>query len=286
MSSTSSPRASLQSDRVATNNQATPTLPSKFRVPPLPPQIHRRLYLKPLSDGLIVTSHQSETPHSRGTDDVWIGYGPKGQVKRWKDLDSQRKQRLPTVSKDDPSTLEIGGILGLTRLWETSYLIVFLSTPKPKRSNQPGSNVTSVGNGSGSGRITLFPPESTATFPSLPLHTPSSVPESDPLIRGLRAIAEREGLLSPDGRLNPYSPRAAQQDEEADEGEEETHGERVVYELRNVYALPLVKDGAEGVIKTIKAAIAKVCPGFGLSILLFDQLIASSITAISFHTIE
>jgi hypothetical protein len=169
-------------------------------------------------------------------------------------------------NKEDQESLEIGGILGLTRLWETAYLIVFLSPP---RSSLNSSTSTSTGAGIGSGVIKIFPPDVKNEFPSLPLQTPSKVEESDPLIRGLRAIAEREGLLSPDGRLNSYSPRnAGNADEEDPHGEEKDEGQGVVYELRNVYAIPLNKEGAEGIIRSIHAATIKVN---AVGVYLFNQ---------------
>ena len=267
MSNMASPRASIASDRVTTNNQATPTLPSKYRVPPLPPRIHRRIYLKPVQDGLLLGSSASTSNTGTGQDnDVWIGYGPKGQIKRWKELDPQRKQRpfVETVKEEPIQSLEIGGILGLTRLWETSYLLVFLSPPR-SASNTSSSNATSTGTGTGSGVIRIFPPEVKNEFPNLPLNTPTRVEESDPLIRGLRAIAEREGLLSPDGRLNAYSPRVQQGNADEEEGaadDEQRDGQGMVYELRNVYAIPVNREGAEGIIRNIHAATAKVNQGY------------------------
>lgn len=264
MASTASPRTSATHERVASNNQGTPTLPSKYRVPPLPPRIHRRIYLKPVQDGLLLGSHTTHTNTGTGQDDdVWIGYGPKGQIKRWKELEPQRKQRpFVGTNKDEPiQTLEIGGILGLTRLWETAYLLVFLSPPRSSLNANANPTTTSTGTGTGSGVIKIFPPEVKNEFPNLPLQTPSRVEESDPLIRGLRAIAEREGLLSPDGRLNVYSPRRSQGNADEDEGladEEKRDGQGTVYELRNVYAIPLNREGAEGIIKNIHAATAKV----------------------------
>jgi hypothetical protein len=264
MSSTDSPRPSITSERLATNNQATPTLPSKFRVPPLPPRIHRRLYLSPQDDGLLISSTRKSTG-GRSKDDVLVGYGPKGQVRRCGEMDQQgqqqRKQRSGNTVDSTNNPLEIGGILGLTRLWETAYLIIFLASPR----STPNSTSTS----SSSGIIKIFPPEVKNEFPNLPLETPNKFGDdsTDPLIRGLRAIAEREGLLSPDGRLNAYSPRPTtgvkhgnpDEDHERDEDDEEKdEGQGVVFELRNVYAVPLSKEGAEGIIRGIQAGINKV----------------------------
>jgi len=161
--------------------------------------------------------------------------------------------------------LEIGGILGLTRLWETAYLIIFLAPPRSTSTTTTTSNSTS----STSGMIKIFPPEVKNEFPNLPLETPNKFGDdtADPLIRGLRAIAEREGLLSPDGRLNAYSPRSTtgvkhgnpDEDHERNEDDEEKdEGQGVVFELRNVYAVPLNKEGAEGIIRGIQAGINKV----------------------------
>ncbi len=124
--------------------------------------------------------------------------------------------------------------------------------------------------------------------------------DNDPLIRSLRAIAEREGLILPrsGGNSNTASPgrgnvaggdakdglaglskavmdkligiataeqstsseekvSALEQGEE-ESGDEETHAQGTVFELKNVYAVPMTKDGAEGVIRGIKASMAKV----------------------------
>jgi hypothetical protein len=242
MESTKSPSiASAKSGN--RSSQTTPTLPSKFRVPPLPPRIHRKLVLQPTEDGLVVKPVKDGSGES-----ILIGWGPKGIIER----------RIPNDIHSDAETLTIGGILGITRLWATAYLVVFIDSPttpiKP---------------------IKIFPPEEKRSFPALPLKTPSVVEEGDPLLERLRAIAEREGILppSPTSELQGnwkdlFRPGLTRGDStdatgngtpfEQEEGEDKGTAQGTVFELRNVYAVPLTKVGAEGLIRQVRGAMAKV----------------------------
>lgn len=253
-----SPSAASTGKSGARSSQTTPTLPSKFRVPPLPPRIHRRLILQPTEEGLLVKPAGKDD----SSESILITWGPKGTI-----------QRQPPSKDDDnlnadAETLKIGGILGITRLWATAYLLVFIDSPttpvKP---------------------IKIFPPEEKRSFPALPLKTPSVVEEGDPLLERLRAIAEREGILPPSptsetqGRdwkdlFRPGLTRGDSTDtttgtttleggtplEQALRDDEEDKGtaQGTVYELRNVYAVPLTKVGAEGLIRQVRGAMAKV----------------------------
>ncbi|KAJ9101480.1 hypothetical protein QFC19_005131 [Naganishia cerealis] len=203
-----------------------------------------------------------------------IGWGPKGTI-----------QRRPAAAEESDistsaETLEIGGILGVTRLWATAYLLVIVNlptnTPKP---------------------IRIFPPEEKRSFPALPLKTPSVVDEGDPLLERLRAIAEREGILppsptseaqakdwrdairqgfprgesteaiatlsagpTPQSDQTPASNDVSQEGEKSSEKSYDTTAQGTVFELRNVYAVPLTKDGAQALIRQVRAAMAKKKP--------------------------
>lgn len=227
----------------ARSSQTTPTLPSKFRVPPLPPRIHRKLVLQPTEEGLVVKPVKNDSDES-----IHIGWGPKGTIERC----------IPNAIDSDAETLTIGGILGITRLWATAYLLVFIDSPttpiKP---------------------IKIFPPEEKRSFPPLPLKTPSVVEEGDPLLERLRAIAEREGILPPSPTSEVqgnwkdlFRPGLTRGDsagatgegtpyEQVDEEEKGT-AQGTVFELRNVYAVPLTQVGAEALIRQVRGAMAKV----------------------------
>ncbi|KAJ9103285.1 hypothetical protein QFC21_002708 [Naganishia friedmannii] len=266
-----SPRVSSSPGKPGTrSSQTTPTLPPKFRVPPLPPRIHRRLLLQPTDDGLVIRPSSSSPSSVQDAEDegIVIGWGPKGAIQR---LSASAAQ--PDDGNASSSTelleLQIGGILGVSRLWSTAYLLVFLNNPPTSTSATTSSTKP----------IRIFPPEEEKRcFPALPLKTPSVVEQGDPLLERLRAIAEREGILptSPSsearqGRdwkalLDPVggTPQSDQQtpasNDVAREGEkkdDDLTGQGTVFELRNVYAVPLTKVGAEALIRQIQAAMAK-----------------------------
>lgn len=262
MASSASPRTSTASERH--NRQATPTLPSKFRVPPLPPRIHRRLHLSALRDGLVISVSRLNGNQKPNGEDLWLEYGHKGQIKRWQDVDAQCKQTFDFQNNDleEPLSIEIGGILGLSRLWETSYLFI-LSNPVSKSSKGASNTGGSIGTGRKStGTVRLFPRDVKNEFPDVPMHAPGPVDESDQLMRGLRFIAEREGLLSPNGRPLYQSPNAGGEDrndvDSEHEHDSETDGQGTAYEVRDVYAVPLTRKGAEAVIRVIQSNKAKV----------------------------
>lgn len=240
----------METTASATSSQTTPTLPSKFRVPPLPPRIHRRLVLQPIEEGLVVRPARDDAGES-----ILITWGTKGTIRR----------HIPDQDVgSDAESLQIGGILGITRLWATAYLLVFLDSTAQTKA------------------IKIFPAEEKRSFPALPLKTPSVVEEGDPLLDRLRAIAEREGILPPSPTTE--SPGGAGRDWKglfrpglattngdggadastgqgtpgSEEEEQEGTAQGTVFELRNVYAVPLTKVGAEGLISQVKGAVAKV----------------------------
>ncbi|KAI5451680.1 hypothetical protein NCC49_001661 [Naganishia albida] len=242
----------METTASATSSQTTPTLPSKFRVPPLPPRIHRRLVLQPIEEGLVVRPARDDAGES-----ILITWGTKGTIRR----------HIPDQDVgSDAESLQIGGILGITRLWATAYLLVFLDSTAQTKA------------------IKIFPAEEKRSFPALPLKTPSVVEEGDPLLDRLRAIAEREGILPPSPTTE--SPGGAGRDWKglfrpglattngdggadasmgqgtpgSEEEEQEGTAQGTVFELRNVYAVPLTKVGAEGLISQVKGAVAKARP--------------------------
>ena len=94
------------------------TLPPRFTVPPLPPVVHRRLALYLHNDYLLITpllepedSHKTNTnvgdDEARQVKGVKIGWGVKGGVEPW-------EGSIETTEE----ALELGGILGLVRLWD------------------------------------------------------------------------------------------------------------------------------------------------------------------------
>lgn len=175
----------------------TPTLPSKFIVPPTPPRIHRSLIVRKLNDGLLIH------PRDSHDDDMGIivGWGIKPTI---------RKNFAPALLKEGRATLEVAGVIGILRLWETSYLLVFVAAGDP---------------------IQMFPPPSDKK--EFPNELPQAPPDEDPLMRSLRAIAEREGIFSSPTSKKELQPRS----------------EREAWELRNVAAIPLNAAGAEAAIR-------------------------------------
>ena len=266
---TATGKTAAESGTSRSSAQTTPkTLPNKFRVPPLPPRIHRRLIIKPTDDGLVI--RPSSSARDAADEGIIIGWGPKGTVQR-RSMAAEEGDGNTAVTEKTVE-LQIGGILGVSRLWSTAYLLIFL--------NNPPTNTTST-----TGKpIRIFPPEEEKrSFPALPLKTPSVVEEGDPLLERLRAIAEREGILpmSPssearqkgmDWKATPsddsaggatqsdqqQTPASGDISREGEKKDDSVTGQGTVFELRNVYAVPLTKVGAEGLIKQIQAAMAKV----------------------------
>ncbi|EIW70203.1 hypothetical protein TREMEDRAFT_30281 [Tremella mesenterica DSM 1558] len=93
-------------------NNVPPSRSSRFIVPPMPPRIHRRLRLVAREDGLVITPSDPESH-----DGVMIRWGVES--------------KLQPIEEHLDQGLEIGGILGLVRLWDTAYLLVFLPPTKP-----------------------------------------------------------------------------------------------------------------------------------------------------------
>ena len=77
----------------------------------MPPQIHRRIFMTMGPNGLIIipkAEEESAPPigtHRRGAS---IGWGVKGRVEHWEGA----------VQREHDQWVEIGGILGLVRLWD------------------------------------------------------------------------------------------------------------------------------------------------------------------------
>ena len=95
------------------------TLPPRYTVPPLPPTIHRKLALYLHDDYLLIVPWRDEaeaSPSEDGIDKgeeesvrgVKIGWGVKGKVEAWEG----------TLDTDEGDAIELGGVLGLVRLWD------------------------------------------------------------------------------------------------------------------------------------------------------------------------
>jgi hypothetical protein len=254
MSATSSPRSTRSHDRSASRTANTPSLPSKFRIPPTPPRIHRRLRMTIEEDGLLLRPLNDDN----GSDDqgVLIEWGLKKAI-RTSNVDSLTTDRLENATptkktiNSAAASIVIGGILGRSHLWETSYLLFFLPPP-----DVPPNK--------------LFPSTQERQFPEeLPSVTPlgsaedelrrfyvaSSGEEASPAIRRERAESSatvkqgyaglyRRDTISGPGKNGDPNPQDGSQGE--------------FHTLKNVYALPLRKEEAAEFIKKLNMAVTKV----------------------------
>ncbi|BEJ10777.1 hypothetical protein CspHIS471_0101990 [Cutaneotrichosporon sp. HIS471] len=99
-------------------------LPARISVPPFPTTIHRRLILSLTDHGLLLKPvgivPVSEDPA------VLIHWGLKGKVEPY--------DSAPASTGQGDDEVEIGGVLGIVRLWDAAYLCVFLpATKQPTR---------------------------------------------------------------------------------------------------------------------------------------------------------
>lgn len=78
------------------------TLPPKYQIPPMPPIVHRRISLARSEDGLVVFARGED--RSEG---ALLKWGVKGGLSRW--------------SGDIDEAVELGGILGIVRLWDSEW---------------------------------------------------------------------------------------------------------------------------------------------------------------------
>ena len=125
------PRASRHA---LTGSTSSVALPPRFTVPPSPPVVHRRLALHLHDDYLLITpvteAQSSKTAEESLEDgEAWqvkgftIGWGVKGKVEAWEG----------SIETDD-EPLELGGILGLARLWDGMSPLLHLTTGSTSRS--------------------------------------------------------------------------------------------------------------------------------------------------------
>nr|XP_031862628.1 uncharacterized protein CI109_002126 [Kwoniella shandongensis]KAA5529700.1 hypothetical protein CI109_002126 [Kwoniella shandongensis] len=85
------------------------SLPPRFTVPPLPPRLHRRLNLGINDEGIVLTPDSGQG--------VLVRWGVKGKVEPF---------------DGEAGDLIIGGILGVVRLWDAAYLLIFFPrAPSP-----------------------------------------------------------------------------------------------------------------------------------------------------------
>ncbi|EJT48555.1 hypothetical protein A1Q1_02463 [Trichosporon asahii var. asahii CBS 2479] len=102
---------------------ATPMLkhlPPRLTVPPLPPQLHRRLRVRAIDDGLLLYPGTNSEPE----DAVLIRYGIKAKVEAF---------AVPPADESLEGEVELGGVVA-------AYLVVFLPAKKPPTSIFPGDN--------------------------------------------------------------------------------------------------------------------------------------------------
>ncbi|KAK4688765.1 phosphatidylinositol 4-phosphatase, partial [Tremellales sp. Uapishka_1] len=96
-------------------------LPARFTVPPLPPRIHRQLLVTVQPDGILLRPKAADQGQSAKSAEkgVLVRWGVRGKVQAWEG----------EVSGD--VGVELGGVLGIVRLWDAAYLMVFLLPLKP-----------------------------------------------------------------------------------------------------------------------------------------------------------
>lgn len=82
-------------------------LPARLTVPPLPPRIHRRLLASATDDGILIRPGESKDPA------VLVRWGLRGKVES-RDNDEDE-------ATDDE--VELGGVLGIVRLWDCELLL-------------------------------------------------------------------------------------------------------------------------------------------------------------------
>ena len=75
-------------------------IPPKYTIPPMPPHIHRKLSLGRLEEGLVLLP-QIDGP----AEGVLVRWGVKGGITKW--------------TGDTEELVELGGVLGIVRLWDS-----------------------------------------------------------------------------------------------------------------------------------------------------------------------
>ncbi|KAL7420820.1 hypothetical protein Q5752_004773 [Cryptotrichosporon argae] len=104
------------------SSKSSPALPPRLTVPPFPPRIHRRLVLSSTPGGVVLRSKGASVGVSpkRGSEStaLIVKWGVKGKVEVY------------TGAAKGDDGVELGGILGIVRLWDAAYLLVFLPSTK------------------------------------------------------------------------------------------------------------------------------------------------------------
>ena len=101
-------------------------------MPPLPPRIHRKLVVHLHPDGLLIVPltdiQDGQEPEESEVEGFKIGWGVKGRIEGW-------QGRIET----DEDAVELGGILGLVRLWdgESQKLVHLVTSLRLIRHYQP-----------------------------------------------------------------------------------------------------------------------------------------------------
>lgn len=83
-------------------------LPPRLTVPPLPPQLHRRLRVRAIDDGLLLYPSTNSEPE----DAVLIRYGIKAKVEAF---------AVPPADESLEAEVELGGVVGIVRLWDGEF---------------------------------------------------------------------------------------------------------------------------------------------------------------------
>ena len=84
----------------------------RFTVPPTPPQIHRRLKLTITKDGVLLrpkANDEREPSDLHPLVGVLLHWGVRGKVETW-------REEYSSIVIDNE--VELGGILGVVRLWD------------------------------------------------------------------------------------------------------------------------------------------------------------------------
>lgn len=84
-----------------TPGRSSPGLPARLVVPPMPPQLHRRLHLSVQREGIAIDPSRQD--------------GSEGLIFEWTGSGHAKKRQ---IGQQSSSALPIAGILGIVTLWD------------------------------------------------------------------------------------------------------------------------------------------------------------------------